>query len=178
VVSLALAAWLAGCGHARAPALARAPDQSDWVVVPGVPVVSQKGQDDCGRAALAMALARWGQQIARGDVTPKPGEGGVSAGALRDEARRRGFSAYVFEGHFEDLAVEIASGRPVVIGLVRVDGPRRLTHFAVIAGHEAGGGRWLMVDPTLGVRSVSGDTLRTEWARSGFVTLVIDRAAT
>jgi ABC-type bacteriocin/lantibiotic exporter with double-glycine peptidase domain len=170
-----------GCGHGGAPVaptLATAPDSGDWVVVPGVPVVTQKGQDDCGRAALAMAMARWGQPISRQDVVPKPGEGGVSAGTLRDEARRRGFAAYVIEGHFEDLAVEIASGRPVVIGLVRVDGSRRMSHFAVIAGHAPGAGRWLMLDPALGVRSVSADALRTEWGRSGFVTLVIDRNAT
>jgi ABC-type bacteriocin/lantibiotic exporter with double-glycine peptidase domain len=166
-------ALMVGCGHAGPAPIARAPDQGDWVVVPGVPVVEQARADDCGRAALAIALARWGQQVSERDLPVPPGEGGVAARVLRDEARRRGFASYVFAGKFDDLAVEIASGRPVVVGLIRDDGERRLSHFAVVAGHDPRAGRWLMVDPAVGVRAVSGDALAAEWGRSGWVTLVI-----
>ncbi len=176
-MTAAIAALSHGCGHAGPPAIAGAPDGSGWTVVPGVPVFTERVEDDCGRAALTTVLARWGVAL------PRPGgigasgvvarDGGITAGALRDEARRRGFASFVFAGTFDDLMVEVGAGRPVVVGLVTTDGERRMPHFAVVAGHDASARRWLLVDPARGVRNLSGDALRTEWGRSGWVTLVV-----
>jgi predicted double-glycine peptidase len=172
-----VAALCAGCAHARTGQPVAAPNGRGWVVVPNVKMVAQRGDADCGPAALAMALARWGRapspdawERRAGDSS---GDDGVSAGALRDEARRAGFEAYVLEGSFEDLAVEIGQGHPVIVGLVRLEHDTRTGHFAVVVGHDAPGGRWLVADPALGVLAVSRDALRTQWARSGWVTLVL-----
>jgi predicted double-glycine peptidase len=178
-MTAALAALSAGCGHVGPPAIAGAPDGSGWTVVPGVPVITQnqKGEDDCGRAALTTVLARWGVALSgpggSGANGVVPRDGGITAGALRDEARRRGFASFVFAGTLDDLMVEVGAGRPVVVGVVSVEGERRMPHFAVVAGHDASARRWLLVDPARGVRNISGDALRTEWGRSGWVTLVV-----
>jgi predicted double-glycine peptidase len=172
-----VAALCAGCAHARTGQTVAAPNERGWVVVPNVKMVPQRGDADCGPAALAMALARWGRVPSSDAWQPRARDGsgrdGVSAGALRDEARRAGFEAYVLEGSFEDLAVEIGQGHPVIVGLVRLEHDTRTAHFAVVVGRDARGGRWLVADPALGVLAVSRDALETQWARSGWVTLVL-----
>jgi predicted double-glycine peptidase len=168
------AAVAAGCALSSASVVS-APE-SGWVVVPNVSVVAQRGDFDCGPAALETALARWGVGVPTDAWRPRPGQDprrGVTAGALRDEARRVGFQSYVFEGSFEDLTAEIDAGRPVVVGLVRLERDVRTPHFTVVVGHDARLRRWLLADPALGVQDVSAEALRAEWARSGWVTLVV-----
>jgi ABC-type bacteriocin/lantibiotic exporter with double-glycine peptidase domain len=139
--------------------------------------VPQSGDADCGPAALAMTLARWGAHPSSSAWPPRPveapGRGGVTAGALRDEARRAGFQSYVFEGTFQDLAAEIGAGRPVVVGLVRLERGVRTPHFAVVVGYEPRRGRWLVADPALGVQDVAAGAFGAEWGRAGWVTLVV-----
>jgi predicted double-glycine peptidase len=177
---LALVAALlagAGCAHAPAATAVVPPAGARWVVVPHMKLVPQTGDADCGPAALEMALARWGAVPAADAWRPRGGEdrerAGFSAGTLRDEARRVGFRSYVFEGTFDDLAAEIGAGRPVVVGLVRLQRGERLSHFAVVVGHDLPRQRWLLADPALGVQAVTTDTLRDDWARAGWVTLVM-----
>jgi predicted double-glycine peptidase len=179
---VALGATVAiGCAHGSqgwtAQPVTAPADGRGWVVVPGMKALAQTGDADCGPAALTMALARWGATPSPDAWRPRPGEDrardGVSAGALRDEARRAGFQSYVFEGTFEDLAAEIAAGRPVIVGLVRVEHEQRTAHFTVIVGHDARARRWLLADPALGVRAITAEALRDDWARAGWVTLVV-----
>jgi predicted double-glycine peptidase len=168
VLSVALGvAAAAGCAHTSGPTPVAAPD-GRWIVVPHATLVPQRGDADCGPAALATALARW-------DAVPSARiwRDGATARALRDEARRSGFQAFVVEGTFEDLAAEIGAGRPVVVGLVRLERGVRTPHFAVVVGRDPRRNRWLLADPALGVQDVGADALETEWARSGWVTLVI-----
>jgi hypothetical protein len=163
----------AGCAHTSAPAPVGAPD-ARWIVVPHATLVPQRSDADCGAAALATALARW-------NVAPsaRVWRDGATAGALRDEARRAGLRAFVFEGSFDDLAAEIDAGRPVVVGLVRLERGVRMPHFAVVVGRDPGRNRWLLADPALGVQDLGANALGEEWARSGWVTLVMypDRPA-
>lgn len=174
VVAL-LGALGAGCGHAG-PVTVKAPASGAWVVVPGVTVYTQRGDTDCGPAALATLLSRWGIAPATA-AAPAPAEGrGNRAGELRDEARRLGFRSYVFEGSFDDLDFEIANGRPVLLGLVRSVEARRSAHFVVVVGREMGGGRWLLADPALGLAVVAREHLARQWSASGFVTLVLEPA--
>jgi predicted double-glycine peptidase len=138
-------------------------------------MVAQRGDADCGPAALTMTLGRWGATPSPDAWQPRAREDleGVSAGALRDEARREGFQSFVFEGTFDDLAAEIEAGRPVVVGLVRVERDRATSHFAVVVGHDAGARRWLLADPARGVRAVAREELGADWVRAGRVTLVV-----
>jgi ABC-type bacteriocin/lantibiotic exporter with double-glycine peptidase domain len=168
---LTIAAIGVGCAHSGG--VVAAPPRGEWTVVPHVELVSQKGEADCGPAALATALGRWGVSLPPGDPGIPKDKQGVTAGALRDEARRLGFTSFVFEGAFTDLAVELGAGRPVVVGLVYADGDSRLAHFAVVVGRDARADRWLLADPARGVREVSADALRGDWGRAGWVTLVL-----
>jgi len=159
----------AGCAHGPSQTAVTAP-AAGWVVVPHMKLVAQRGDADCGPAALAMALGRWGAAPSAEAWRPRPAEDagrGATAGALRDEARRAGFRSYVFEGSFEDLAAEIVAGRPVVVGLVRLERGVLTPHFAVVVGHDAGMGRWLLADPAMGVQDLTADALRASGRARG-----------
>jgi hypothetical protein len=171
-VCVAALAPLAGCAHRGASVVADLPE-GDWVVVPRVILYPQRGDTDCGPAALATVLSRWG--VPPADAWRAPPEGrGVTAGELRDVARHLGFRSFVFEGSFDDLDFEIASARPIVVGLVRNVDEKRWSHFAVIVGREAGGARWLLADPSQGVQVLGREALQRQWSASGFVTLVLE----
>ena len=175
---LALAVILgAGCAHARTGDVVVAPDARGWLVVPHMTLVAQRGDTDCGPAALTMALGRWSAAPSPDAWQPRAGEpaadDGVTAGALRDEARREGFQSYVFEGTFEDLGAEIGAGHPVIVGLVRLRGHTATPHFAVVVGRDTSARRWLVADPAEGVQMITRAALEAEWARGGRVTLVL-----
>jgi hypothetical protein len=57
--------------------------------------------------------------------------------------------------------------------LVQVAQSQRWSHFVVVVGREAGGGRWLLADPARGLVVVARDELNVQWSASGFVTLVL-----
>ena len=175
MLTLAVGAALAvGCAHARTGQGVAAPEAQGWTVVPHMIVVAQQGDFDCGPAALAMALARWGAAPSPDAWQPRASvSDGASAGALRDEARRQGFQAFVVEGSFDDLATEVGAGHPVIVGLVRIAGDTRTDHFAVVVGHDAPLRRWLIADPALGLQTVARDDLDEQWARTRRVTLVL-----
>jgi ABC-type bacteriocin/lantibiotic exporter with double-glycine peptidase domain len=176
----------AGCGHvgpgATEPTLARARSTDDarlardWTVAPHVTLVDQKGETDCGPAALDMMLARWG--TARGAplataAAPAGGPEGASAGELRDEARRLGFESFVFPGSFGDLDFELGAGRPVLLGLVRQEGDKHAAHFVVVVGHDGARKRWLLADPAHGWQTLRADELARQWKDASWVTLVL-----
>jgi predicted double-glycine peptidase len=171
------AALTGGCAHARTGQAVVPPRRNGWIVVPHVSVVAQEDDADCGPAALATALTRWGLAPAADAWRPRVNENrlraGFTAASLREEARRAGVRAFVFEGTFDDLDAEIAAGDPVIVGLVHIEHEERVPHFAVVVGHDTGGRHWLLADPALGIRSVTQDDLRTEWGHSGWVTLVL-----
>jgi ABC-type bacteriocin/lantibiotic exporter with double-glycine peptidase domain len=177
VLAIVGALLATGCAHARTGAPVAPPEARDWIVVPHVRMVAQEGDADCGPAALAMALGRWDAAPSPDAWQPSRGEparpGGVSAGALRDEARRAGFQAFVLEGSFDDLSAEVDAGHPVIVGLVRLERELRTAHFAVVVGHDAKARRWLVADPALGVLALGRDALEADWARAGWVTLVL-----
>lgn len=168
------AALAVGCAHARTGQSVAAPDAKGWIVVPHMTVVAQQGDFDCGPAALAMALARWSAAPSPDAWQPRASvSDGASAGALRDEARRQGFQAFVVEGSFDDLTAEIGAGHPVIVGLVQIEGDTRTDHFAVVVGHDAPARRWLIADPARGLQTVSRDALDAQWIRTRRVMLVL-----
>ncbi|HEX7896677.1 MAG TPA: cysteine peptidase family C39 domain-containing protein, partial [Planctomycetota bacterium] len=90
--------------------LAREPG---WIAVADVPVFLQREREDCGAAALAMALAYWrvptsAEEVAR-DCPPVPGQG-IKAGTLRDYARRKGLQAFLIRGTLVDVQKELSRG--------------------------------------------------------------------
>jgi ABC-type bacteriocin/lantibiotic exporter with double-glycine peptidase domain len=176
VGALAVGGCYRGSAHSVSPSdLAREPG---WELVSGVRFIPQKGEHDCGVAALAMVLDHWGAASTEpnGDV---PGAGattddeGIAAGALRDLARRRGLHAFLIQGEEADLVREVSLNRPVVVGLVQRYTQRSYAHFEVVTGINRRTRTVLMLDPGRGLREDAWASFATEWGGSGRLALVV-----
>lgn len=179
LVAPMLAGLLAGCsylGTAESVDPRELTREAGWIVVPGVPLVLQQDDRDCGAAALSMVLSYWRVPTTIGDVTagsPPPGGSGHKAGELRDYARGRGLDAYLIHGTPRDLQHELKRGRPLIAGLVKrhVSGP--VTHYEVVVALHPERGLVATLDPSRGWQKNCLDGFREEWGPSGFLTLVV-----
>ena len=176
--TLAVAA-LVGCyrGSARAVSLAEIDRQPGWSLVRGVRPLEQQEENDCGAAALAMVLERWGIPDAsaeiRRTIVVQAGHG-MAAGALRQFARDKGLRAFLISGVDADLEKEIQANRPVLVGLVqRYVGNKALTHYEVVIGLNRSTGRLLLLDPGRGPREDALASFDSEWRDAGRLTLVV-----
>jgi ABC-type bacteriocin/lantibiotic exporter with double-glycine peptidase domain len=167
-----------GCYHGSARSISAGDlaQEPGWVRVAGVPLVKQEAERDCGAAALAMVLARWGvpasaEQILQANP-PAPGHG-IAAGWLRDFARQRGLRAFLIEGELDDLAREAGANRPVLVGLVQRFGDRAYAHYEVVVGINSRTRRVLLHDPARGLRQDSFDGFGTEWQAAGKLALMV-----
>jgi ABC-type bacteriocin/lantibiotic exporter with double-glycine peptidase domain len=163
----------AGC----APSLGRpfAPSRFEreggWTAVRGVPLVLQRRQLDCGAAAAAMVLGYWRLPATADELRAAskiPEDRGLPAGWLRDELRVRGLESYLIEGTFEDLAHELAAGRPVLVGIVR----ERIAHYQVVIGLDKEHRRVVVVDPVAGWLEVPRETFEAGWVHAKRLALV------
>jgi ABC-type bacteriocin/lantibiotic exporter with double-glycine peptidase domain len=171
-------ALAAGCytGSARDVSPDRIAADPDWRLVRGVPFIPQRADDDCGAAALAMVLSYHHVPTSRQAVLAEvpPQDGGMTAGALRDYARRRGLQAFVVAGNFADVQDQIQRGRPLVVGLVKpMLGRRGLAHFEVVVGFNRRARRVLTLDPARGLRESSAEGFAREWVPAGQAALFV-----
>jgi ABC-type bacteriocin/lantibiotic exporter with double-glycine peptidase domain len=178
VVALVVVLSAVGCyqGTQRTVSLRDVAHEPGWIVVPDVPLVRQHAEHDCGPAALASVLARWGiadalPQIHR-DVVTNPN--GAAAGDLRDFARKQGLAAFLVVGEESDLVRELAAGRPVLVGLLqRYSNGQVLSHYEVVVGLNEARHRILLLDPGNGPREDSVESFTREWQGSKRLTLVV-----
>jgi len=181
VVSIGLAVTgAAGCtsysGQARDFSPARLSSEPGWLALRGVPFERQVEEADCGAAAIAMVMAYWtggkpGPFAAA--LRPAP-ERGIAAGRLRDLARTRGLAAFIVSGRLADLERELAAGRPVVVGLVKPHGEKKvLTHYEVVVGLHRAKKLIVTLDPASGWRENGVDAFLKEWAPSKRLALVV-----
>ncbi len=177
----ALALLVAGCasgytGHARDFAPTRLASEPGWVSVRDVPVARQVEEADCGAAAIAMVVAYWtGGEPGRiaAALRPAPAKG-IAAGRLRDLARGRGLAAFIVRGDVADLEREVAAGRPVVVGLVKPYGKKKvLTHYEVVVGLNRQRKLVVTLDPAAGWRENELAAFLREWEPSKRLTLVV-----
>jgi len=169
---------LASCyrGGAHSVSTSELKPQEGWQVVGGVPLIRQPSEHDCGPAALAMVLRRWGIPADVGAVaraTGGPGQS-VPAGALRDEARRQGLQAFLIRGEVDDLVREVAWDRPVLVGLIqRYTNNRAYAHYEVVVGVNARSRQLLLLDPGDGMREDAMSSFRKDWEGAVRLTLVV-----
>ena len=180
LLALALAALANACLYqGEATAFDPSEARGELSVLPGVPLVLQRGRLDCGPAALSSVLAYWGvarspEAIRRTIGTPP--DRSLGAGALRDYARAQGLEAFVFQGSFADLEREIAAGRPVIVGTLKpYVGDRWYAHYEVVAG--IGPSSVVTMDPADGYRRYPRPGFLAEWERSRCLTLALARPA-
>ena len=186
VPGLALAAIsLAGC--AIYPGTARPADLEDlraeegWILLDAVPFVPQVSEKGCGAACLAMVLGHWGDGTRVESIEAECAiseEDGIRASALRDAAKRRGLSAFLFQGNVADLEHELSRGRPVVVGLAKPNGSGFTSHFEVVVGLHPRQMRIAALDPAIGLTSDSLAGFEVEWRSTKGVTLVVFRPET
>jgi ABC-type bacteriocin/lantibiotic exporter with double-glycine peptidase domain len=174
-----LAAAFAGCykGSAHAVSMAEVERQPGWVIVSGVRVIRQTSAHDCGAAALAMVLERWGIPDAapriRQAIPARQGHG-LPAGGLRDFARQQGLQAYLISGVPADLTREVEQNRPVLVGLMqRYSGKQAYAHYEVLAGLNPRSRRVLLLDPGRGLREDGLDAFVAEWEDAGRLAIVV-----
>lgn len=148
-----------------------------WLRAAPTPVVRQKQQADCGLAALAMLAGAWGLHWSVDQLAHyiPPGKQGVRLGALRDFARQRGLEAYAIRATPKDLAHELASGRPVVLGLMLpFDEGHNLSHYEVAVAMDPRTGTVVTIDPGSGKwMQRSAKVLDVEWKAAGYPALVV-----
>jgi predicted double-glycine peptidase len=146
----------------RVVELARDPS---WHVARDVPFVPQRSDRDCGPAALAMALSRYGV-TPESLASPELAQGNVRAGALRDAARAHGVPADVVSATFADLNTQLERGRPVLVGMAKpmaLTGGRALAHYEVVIGISRKQKKIVSLDPAVGVREYSLEGFAREW---------------
>jgi hypothetical protein len=167
---------------AAPPALAAS---EGWSVARGVTFVPQRSQADCGAAALSMVLGAWlmapggrgpvDEAQVRAWLGPIHDRHGVEAGRLRDVARAQGLAAFVIEATPDDLARELAAGRPVIAGVVNVARGTAYPHYEVVVGLNLARSRVMTADPALGWRQQSLAEFDQRWRLSRHLALVVLR---
>jgi ABC-type bacteriocin/lantibiotic exporter with double-glycine peptidase domain len=178
LAGLVAAAALPACytGAARDASQRQIASDPSWQLVRDVPFVAQQSDRDCGAAAIAMVLAYWRVPTPIQEVTgaAPPTEGGISAGALRDVARRKGLNAFIVSGTLGDLVDQIGRGRPVLVGLAKpMTGGRAAAHYEVVVGINRTKRLILSLDPARGLRENSLEGFAREWVPTHQVTLVV-----
>lgn len=150
---------------------------SSWLRAAPTPVVRQKQESDCGLAALAMVAGAWGRHWSVDDLAHRipPSEKGVKLGALRDLARDRGLDAFALRATTKDLQHELASGRPVLLGLMLpFDRGHNRSHYEVAIAMNPQDGTVVTIDPASGEwMRRSRDVLDLEWKAAGYPALVV-----
>jgi predicted double-glycine peptidase len=168
-----------GCyrGTAHTVSLAEVGREPGWVIVSGMRVIRQESAHDCGAAALAMVLERWGIPDASPEIKqtiPVASGHGLPAGALRQFARDKGLHAFLISGAPADLVNEVAANRPVLVGLVqRYSGNQGYAHYEVVIGFNRVSSRVLLLDPGHGPREDELASFVQEWRGSAQLALVV-----
>jgi len=169
----------AGCAlpTARPISASSLQQDPDWLYLAAVPAVEQVSREGCGAACLAMVLQYWGHEVSPEELEREcvvPGIEGIRAASLRDAARRRGLSAYLFAGTVEDVEHELRRGRPVIVGLAHPRGDAYLSHFQVVVGLHPSRQDVAVLEPAVGhlMRDALVD-FAVAWGRARNVMLVV-----
>jgi ABC-type bacteriocin/lantibiotic exporter with double-glycine peptidase domain len=167
-----------GCylGSARTTTPSQLARESGWQMIASVPEMHQVAREDCGAAALAMVLQRWGYPVTDAEVVAANSpahQGGLPAAALRDFARRKGLQAFLIQGQQGDLDREIRRRHPVLVGVMKRYLFRYYPHYEVVVGINRQRQNILTLDPAHGLRVNSLDGFATEWARADQLALIV-----
>jgi predicted negative regulator of RcsB-dependent stress response len=123
---------------------------ADAAVIPNVPMLKW-GVESCGAGSLSTVLQHYGDptSMPEWDAALPKTRGGVLTIDMLLAARKKGFDAQLVTGTPDDVAAELAAGRPVILMLQVVQYPGThydFFHYIVLDG----------VDPAHGL-------IRTQW---------------
>jgi ABC-type bacteriocin/lantibiotic exporter with double-glycine peptidase domain len=173
---IALCAW--GCLYRGAAVDADVRElqaRPGWTVLADVPLLRQRGAQDCGFVALSALLRYWrvpAEPRALREEIQLPSDRPVSAAALRSLLQRRGFRAFLIAGERADLERHLRKGRPVLVGMLKpYAADRQLAHYELVVGiHPADG--VLTMDPASGWQRYPFEGFEREWSGAGHLTLI------
>ncbi len=169
---------LAGAALAACSTTPYDPDlpEPGTVLIRDLDPVRQRASGECGPACLATVLAAWEEPAALADLVracpPKPG-GGVTAAALRDEAKRRGLHAFVVRATLDEVERHVAQGRPLIVGVIRRSLFHAWSHYEVVAGLHRERGYVVLIDPSAGWIRQPTEAFLEEWSRAGRILIVV-----
>jgi ABC-type bacteriocin/lantibiotic exporter with double-glycine peptidase domain len=174
-----LAAASLGCatyqGTAREARPSTLVQDSNWVMVRGFPRVMQKGNHDCGAAALSAVLEFWGKPTTADQISNAVGKRGeqLRARDIETYAKSAGLSSFVFFGTMNDIVYEVKRGRPIIVGVGKPYADKKaLAHYEVVVGYEPKKRQVLLLDPARGWQVDSFEGFAKEWSVSKGVTVV------
>lgn len=175
LLALATGACASYVGTARDTTPAVLDGDPGWLAVRGVPYHAQRSEADCGAAAIGMVVAYWtGVAPAElADALRPVAPPGLKARVLRQVARGHGLASYLVAGELDDLAHELASGRPVLVGLVKPHRKSALEHYEVVVGLHRARGIVVTLDPAEGWRQNTIDGFLAEWQPARRLTLIV-----
>ena len=176
---LLLHAALSGCAYTGTavdirPAALKA--EPGWLLLEDVPIVLQRGDSDCGAAALAMVLQYLGEPATLDQIISETGHTAgesLRAGDLRDLARRRGLQSFLYSGDQRDLVKHLGKGRPIIVGLVKQTLGDPISHYEVVIGYHPQREVVVTLDPARGWRVNAWPGFLDEWTRASQLALVI-----
>ena len=173
-----IAAALGGCatGPPRRGTSAPPLAEAGWIAVPDLVYVPQEGRGDCGAAALAMVLGRWGLNVDPAAMLTRTGpideKAGLQFAQLRSIVRAEGLKSFLIVGTFEDLVYEVERGRPVIVGVLRRVNTRGFQHYAVVTAVNRQTRRVLTADPADGWQRQDWKDFEVLWRFSRNLALV------
>lgn len=169
-LSLLLFALLAsGCGMLGPRAMPPAPQARERVLLADVEFFGQE-KDQCGPAALAMALVWSGLTITPNDLRGEvftPGRAGSLQNDLLSTARRHGRLAYPVN-NAESLLAEIAAGHPVLVLLNLGLSWYPQWHYAVVVGYDRSTATIFMHSGTTPFTQLSFRVFANTWKRGDY----------
>ena len=158
---------LSGCSLLPGRSLPVVPDVPPRATVADVPFYPQDEQQ-CGPAALAMALGWSGVAVTPAELSPEvfsPGRDGSLQSSLVGAARRHGRVAYPIAGS-EVLLKEVAAGHPVIVLVNRSFGWAPLWHYAVVTGYDRDAGEVVLHSGTTRDTDLAERVFLNTWRRS------------
>ena len=177
------AAALAACGSYTGSARDTTPAALDrepgWIAARQVPFAAQRGDSECGAAAIAMVVSYWtgaAPAALMDELRPVPASG-LTAARLRRFARSRGLRSFLISGSIDDLIHELKARRPVLVGMVKPQrGDQVLTHYEVVVAANPERRAIITLDPARGWRRNSYEGFLAEWEPARRLALVVAAA--
>src|SRR4051812_17320116 len=125
---LGIAVWFAALSSSAAEhASALTPSQPwrsepGWIAVDPVPFSRRSTERASGASALQVVIDHICGAPVASVAAKSHADRRVTAGELRDRARRLGFDAYLVSGTLDDIKHELVHDRPVIVGVAKPSG--------------------------------------------------------
>jgi hypothetical protein len=174
---LLLALFASGeAAHVRANALTRPAWHSEpgWIAVDDMQFRGQRAEHDCGPTALHMVFDPFCAGEPADDAAVFGQDRRVTAGELRNRARKLGFEAFVVSGTFSDIEHELRRNRPVIVGIAKPSAHgKAIAHYEVVIGIHPKDNRIATLDPASGLRQTTFAGFLEQWTPTKHLLLVL-----